>query len=71
MAGLGPSGRGTLGGRGLPPRKLKGKKPGSRPPGPSRVTNDGPDGRMKGSKGVQVGYPIGGSRGRTKGRTVR
>ena len=60
-----------LGARGLPPRKLKGKKPGSRPPGPPRVTNDGPDGRMRGSKGVQVGYPIGGGRSRGKGKVAQ
>ena len=54
--------------KGLPPRKLNKKKPGARPPGPSRVINDTDSGRMQGAKTVQVGYPIGGGRSHNRGR---
>ena len=61
----------SLGARGLPPRKLKKKKPGGGFPGPPRVINDGPDGRMRGSKTTQVGYPMGGGRSRGKGKVAQ
>lgn len=61
----------TQGARGLPPKKLRYKKPGRGFPGPSRVINEGPDGRMRGSKAVQVGYPIGGGRSRGKGKVAQ